>query len=120
MAASTEYTSGPGTTFISYNITIHRVISYNNGYTGIQINGNVSNLVEDQNMSYGNLIANYSWENGVHDSFFRSNLSFNWGSSGGLVISEYNGNESQPVCGPGRDRYLRLHAFPESAGNLCV
>jgi hypothetical protein len=84
---------------LSSNITIRRIITYNNGYTGIQVNGNVANLVQDQNIAYGNLIANYSWENGVHNSFFRSNLSFNWGTSGGLVISEYNGNEGMQLCG---------------------
>ena len=84
---------------LSSDITIQRVITYNNGYTGIQVNGNVGNLAQDQNISYGNLIAGYSWENGVHDSFFRSNLAFNWGGSGGLVISEYNGNEGLSICG---------------------
>ena len=85
---------------LSSDIIIQRVISYNNGYTGIQVNGNVSNLVEDQNISFGNLIADYSWENGVHNSFFRSNVAFNWGGSGGLVISEYDALEGIALCGP--------------------
>ena len=59
----------------------------------------LTNLVEEQNISYGNLIANYSWENGIHNSFFQSNIAMGWEQSGGLVISEYNGNEGMPVCG---------------------
>ncbi len=83
----------------SNNNIVRRNLFYNNGYTGIQVNGSVANLVQDQNISYGNLIADYSWENGVHNSFFRSNLAMSWGGSGGLVISEYNGNEGLAACG---------------------
>ncbi len=83
----------------SSNNIVRRNIFYNNGYTGIQVNGSVANLAQDQNISYGNLIADYSWENGVHNSFFRSNLAMSWGGSGGLVISEYDGNEGLAVCG---------------------
>ena len=44
------------------------------------------------------LYEDYAWENGVHNSFFLSNLAMSW-ANGGLVISEYNGNEGLAACG---------------------
>ncbi len=88
---------------LSTNINVRRNIVYNNGYTGIQLNGNVSNAYIEQNISYGNQIANYSWENGVHNSYFLGNLAMSWGASGGFVISNYDGNEGSSVCGAGQN-----------------
>ncbi len=89
--------------FLSSNIDVRRNLIYNNGYTGVQFNGNVATSYMEQNISYGNLIANYSWENGVHNSYFLGNLAMSWGGSGGFVISNYNGNEGSSVCGAGQN-----------------
>jgi hypothetical protein len=84
---------------MSANATIRRTIAYNNAQNGYHINGNIDNLVMEQNIAYSNGIANFDWQNGVHNSFFRSNLSFQGGSSGGLILSLYRGTEGTFGCG---------------------
>jgi hypothetical protein len=85
---------------LSSNNTIRRCIAFNNGWNGFHMNGNMANLVMEQNIAYNNGIANFDWQNGIHNSFFRSNLSFQGGSSGGLAISVYPGTEGFPTgCG---------------------
>ena len=80
-------------TEVSINDTIRRNIFYNNAWNGIHVNGSMNNMVMDQNISYGNGIANYDWQNGVSNSFFRSNISIGPLQSAGLAISVYDGTD---------------------------
>jgi hypothetical protein len=102
---------------LSSNLTIRRCITYNNAWNGMHINGNQTNVVMDQNISYANLLANYDWQNGVHNSFFRSNLSFAGGTSGGLAISNYAGSEGLVQCGPLQNQVCTCG--PENLGAGC-
>jgi len=76
----------------SVNVTISKNLLYNNNWTGVQFNGRVKYLYEDNNIVYGNFLTAFSWEEGVSNSFLRGNVAFNNGR-GGLVISNYDGND---------------------------
>ncbi len=82
----------------SNNIQIQRNILYNNLRCGIQFNGRVADLLVQQNMAYQNAQTNnggggadYCFENGVHDSFVRGNVSL--GSAFGISLNTYDGNQ---------------------------
>lgn len=83
---------------LSTNLTTRRDIAYKNAYNGFHVNGNQSGAVQEHNLSYSNLIANFDWQNGVHNSTFDSNLSISPGN-GGFNISEYLSKEGLPDCG---------------------
>ena len=80
-------------TIPSSNVYVRRNIAYNsNDYPAIQFNGRVTNLVMEQNLVYNVPGASgYSWMEGVSNSFFRNNISFNVGAEG-LAIVNYDGD----------------------------
>lgn len=104
-----SYSSGLGGThgiyvgakgdLLSSNLTVRRTLLFNNAWNGIHVNGNQANAQIYQNVAYGNLIANYDLQNGVHNSALFSNLGFNGGSSGNLAISVYVAREGAAYCG---------------------
>src|SRR6185369_16432240 len=61
----------------SQDIYIRRNISYLHTIQGFQWNGRVTNMQVDQNVWYNNAGSGQTFEQGVSNSFFRSNLIFN-------------------------------------------
>ena len=91
-------------TLPSSNVYVRRNIAYkSNEYPGIQINGRVTNLVMEQNLVYNVPGASgYSWMEGVSNSFFRNNISFNVGAEGLAIVNYdgdcYVGSASSGIC----------------------
>ena len=86
---------------LSSNDTVRRVLLYNNDWNGIHINGNITNLLLEQTISYGNGIAGLSFQNGTHNSIIRNNLAFSDGSNGGgepMEMNNYDGTEGASGC----------------------
>ena len=102
---------------MSSNATIRRTIVYNNAQNGYHINGNINHLVMENNISYSNGIANFDWQNGVQLGF-PSNLSFQGGSSGGLIISVYPGTEGINGCGV--DKTQPCVCNPSNLYSICA
>jgi hypothetical protein len=96
--------------------TVRRVISYNNGLTGMQWNGRVTGLLWEQNLTYNNDVTGYSWEMGVTNSTFRNNIALN--NSGGLVLFNYPAQYvGDTTCGPsGTDTCT---CSPQNLGTIC-
>lgn len=94
------------------NVTMRRVITYKNGRTGIQWNGRVTYLYQDQILAYSNDLTGISWEEGVSRSFLRNLIAFaNGGLAQGLLISNYNGNDG--------DGTHDCAANPNAPGSIC-
>lgn len=89
---------GPKGELLASNGIIRRCIAFNNGFNGFHVNGKQTNLQQDQNISYLNSIGNFDWQNGVSNSFFRSNVSFAAGN-GGFNFSVYGSKEGITGCG---------------------
>lgn len=86
---------------LASNNTVRRCLFYHNAWKGMHMNGNMAGTTVTQNISYSNGIANFDFQNGTHNSVISDNLSFQGGSSGGLVISVYPGTEGESTgCGP--------------------
>ena len=105
-------------TEVSLNNVIRRNIFYNNAWNGIHANGAMSGMIMEQNISYNNGIANYDWQNGVINSFFRSNVSIGPGQGAALEISVYDGNEGTVGCGVGFA--FTCVCNPANAGAICA
>jgi hypothetical protein len=105
-------------TEVSLNNVIRRNLFFNNAWNGIHANGAMSAMVMEQNISYGNGIANYDWQNGPINSIFRSNVSIAPGQSGALVLSVYDGNEGLTGCGSGGTSTCVCN--PANAGAICA
>jgi hypothetical protein len=93
--------TNPGDNISSRNVKnffVRRNLFYRNTYNGIQLNGRFSNAILEQNISYSNGIAGYSWETGVNHSTFRSNVAIN-NTTHGLVLYDYDA--WCPVYNPG-------------------
>jgi chitodextrinase len=86
---------------VSSNVTVRRVLCYNNDVNGMQFNGRVTNLIVEQNMFHSNLSSGLTFENGVSHSFVRSNLFFNNASAGfNMAIYDYDGQSNcVPITG---------------------
>lgn len=84
---------------LSSSATVTLNLVYKNGWNGFHVNGNNASLNQIQNMAWGNVIGNFDWQRGVHDSTFASNLSISAGN-GGLNISNYVSTEGGSTCGP--------------------
>ena len=83
---------GPGSgAYATGKAFVRRNISYNNPYTGFQMNGPFSGAVMEQNISYNNGDMSggtgFSWLTGVSNSIMRDNVSIN--NPQGLVIAQY-------------------------------
>jgi hypothetical protein len=96
--------------------TVRRVISYNNGLTGMQWNGRVTGLLWEQNLTYNNDVTGYSWEMGVSNSTFRNNIALN--NKGGLVLYNYPAQYvGDNTCGlSGTDTCT---CSPQNLGTIC-
>ena len=71
------------------NLTIRGCLSYHNAWHGIQINGNSTNQILENNIVHSNGLAGFSIVDGIHNSFFRNNLIFN-NAKQGMVFYFYN------------------------------
>ena len=58
----------------------------------MQFNGRVNNLVMKQTLVYNNIVAGWSWENGVSNSRLESGIAFGNGQIAGLQIVNNDGN----------------------------
>jgi Putative Ig domain/Right handed beta helix region len=75
----------------SSGATIRRVISYNNGYAGIHLNGWVNGATVSQNLVYDNLVEGIALESGVNTSTVSSNLVFGNNGAEFEIYSYQNG-----------------------------
>jgi hypothetical protein len=102
-------------------VVVRRVLSYNNGITGMQYNGRTSGMVWEQNFTHSNDTAGYSWEMGISNSFFRNNIAINngaGGSSGGLVLSNYP-SQYVGTSGCGSAGNETCTCSPQNLGTIC-
>lgn len=104
---------------VSGNIIIRRNLLYRNSRCGAQFNGRVADLHVEQNYAYQNGIVDggddICLENGVHDSFVRSNVAL--GSQYGITMNTYDGSEfggsgSSSNCGSAQNQNCTCGATP--------
>jgi hypothetical protein len=72
------------------HLTIRRNLVYRNSYNGIHWNGLMTAMQIDQNVVYDNGVAGMDIQNGMQNSFIRSNIIFN--NNKEVSIDDYPGN----------------------------
>jgi hypothetical protein len=84
---------------INSNVVVQRVITYNNNWNGIHMNGRCQKCAVEQTVSYNNGISGLDFQNGFSNSLIRSNLAFNNGTQG-ITFFEYYGNSAAACNAP--------------------
>jgi hypothetical protein len=102
---------------VSKDIFIRRNLLYNQDYTGMQANGRFNNLIQEQNITYSNLVTGWSWTEGVQNSFNLNNVSIN--DAKGLTMFLYDGNEGSSVCGPSNNLVCNC-TTTKPVGSICA
>jgi hypothetical protein len=111
---------------LNSNIFVRRNLLYNNGglpgdgYTGMQVNGRTTNMIQEQNIVYSTAGVGFSWLEGITNSVNRNNLSLN-NEKGLINISTYAGYEgsSQGGCGVANNETCGCSVLSQR-GTICA
>jgi chitodextrinase len=76
---------------INSNVVVQRVITYNNNWNGIHMNGRCQGCTVQQSIAYSNGISGFDFENGFINSFVLNNLALN-NATQGITFYDYYGN----------------------------